>query len=255
MPEQPQTPDEWADLLRRNWSERSQSSQREKYVAPLPPDAESGTWERQAVVDTETMLWGYDPGRIADWEVLEVGCGVGRMVSPMLARVGRYTGFDIAAGMVDEARSKLDGEPRARFFVSDGLGVPEGARDRSYDLVFSHGVLIHCPLDVIRSLLTSAFDSVAPGGELRFQLLADIDDHEGIVSVEAAAADIQTAQSIDRVEEAAEPDPLIDGRYYMGHAFRYAEVEPLLNGLGAASVQVVRPTPMHIYGIVARAGA
>ena len=131
-------------------------------------------------------------------------------------------------------------------------GVPEEACDRTYELVFSHGVLIHCPLDVIRALLASAWQRVAPGGELRLQVLADPTDPEGVVSIEAAEQDHATAVAIDRVEEELE-DPLIDGRYYMGHAFRYADVQPLLEEVTDGSIQVVRPTLTHVYGIVTRA--
>lgn len=256
MSDAPHSLEDWARLLETNWSARSRSPRRDRYVATLPPGAGSDTWERQARSDAEVLLWGLEPERIAGWHVLEVGCGVGRLVAPLLERVATYTGFDIAAGMVAEARERLAGVDRARFFVGDGLTVPAEACDRRYDLVLSHAVLIHCPLDVIASLLASAWARLGAGGELRVGLLADHSDLEGIESVEAAAPPHAAAEAIDREEEAA-PDPLIDGHYYLGHAFRHADVEPFVRatidvGPGAQALQIVRPTATTIYVIARR---
>jgi SAM-dependent methyltransferase len=248
----PSTPEGWAALLRHHWTERSHAERRDHYVASLPPGAGPEAWDRQARVDVATLFWGLDPARTAGWQVLEVGCGVGRLAPPILERAAGYTGFDIADGMVDEARRRLEHEPRARFFLGDGLRVPDPAADRAYDLVLSHAVLIHCPLDVIGSLLGSAWGLVAPGGELRIQLLADPTDPEGVTAVEAGVSDHEEAVAID-LDEAALADPLVVDRYYMGHAFRFADVEAFLGRtLPDAHLQVIRPTLTHVYAIARR---
>ena len=60
--------------------------------------------------------------------------------------------------MVAEARSRLEGVAAARFFVCDGLRVPEAACDRRYRQIVALAVLIHCPRDVVRSLVASAYE-------------------------------------------------------------------------------------------------
>ncbi|MHC4262870.1 MAG: class I SAM-dependent methyltransferase [Planctomycetota bacterium] len=249
---EPSSPEEWAALLCRNWTERSYAERRDHYVASLPPGSGPAAWDRQARIDVQTLFWGLDPGRTADWHVLELGCGVGRLAAPILERAASYTGFDIATGMVEEARRRLESDPRARFFLGDGLRVPEEATDRRYELALSHAVLIHCPLDVIASMLASAWELLTGGGELRVQLLADPEDPGGITAVEAAVTDHEEAVVIDRDEEQIS-DPLVVDRYYMGHAFRHAEVEPFLERtLPGAELQVIRPTLTHVYAIARR---
>jgi SAM-dependent methyltransferase len=242
---------DWARLLKSNWERLAGSEYRDFYVASHAGWREPEHWSRQARRDTIALLYGLDGGDLRRHDVLEIGCGVGRLVPFLTPRVKSYTGIDIAAGMVEEARRRCaaGGVDTARFFVSDGLGVPPEAADRAYGLVLSLAVLIHCPLDVIRSLLASAWDVLAPGGQLRFQLRADRDDPEGI----AAPPDVpglsdDPAPPVHDVVTAAQMQPIQD-HYYMGHAFRYAEAEHLLAGLGGAH-SLFRFDPLHLYAWV-----
>ncbi|MFT5688116.1 MAG: putative TPR repeat methyltransferase, partial [Planctomycetota bacterium] len=49
------------------------------------------------------MFYSIDSKACRAWNVLELGSGVGRLAGPITSRVGTYTGFDISAGMVEEA--------------------------------------------------------------------------------------------------------------------------------------------------------
>lgn len=100
--------------------------------------------------------------------VLDVGCGSGRFVE-VLARAGaRVVGVD-ASRAVDAAAEVLgehghgkgpDG--RVALLQADALDLP--FREKSFDLIYSIGVLHHTP-DVRRAILSLA-PYLAPGGRL-----------------------------------------------------------------------------------------
>jgi SAM-dependent methyltransferase len=65
-------------------------------------------------------------------DVLDLGCGIGRMAAALAARARSVLGLDISAGMVREARLRCAGLPNVRFALTEGeslAGLPEGAFD------------------------------------------------------------------------------------------------------------------------------
>jgi hypothetical protein len=141
-----------------------------------------------------------------------------------------------------------------RLFQGDGLGVPAGARDRQYRLVLAVAVFIHCPREVIAANVQSAWQQLATGGQLRIQVLADPSDPTGIAvpTTTAAAADTAGAQdSQASVAMLSEEDlRLVRDTYYMGHQFRYDEVEPFLKELTGGRVALYRGDRAAIYALV-----
>lgn len=240
-----------ARRLAANWERRARSDFRDYYVASHPGWDRQDVWSRQAEIDAQMLLHGLDPGAIAGWDVLEIGCGVGRLVTPLTARVGSYSGFDIAPGMVESARERNAGVDAARFAVSDGTGIPTELDDRKYDLVFAWAVFIHCPREVVAANLRSGYAALKPGGQLRFQVRADPSDHEGLQSLEAAAA---LHAQMDDVQATRTPDQkdLMEEGEYMGHAFRYAELGPWLTELTGGAVTLVRVDLASLYGWIAK---
>ena len=251
-PPEPQSTEDWARLIKTNWEKRARSSSRDFYVASHPGWQRSEVWARQAESDVSMILTGLADPWLEGTDLLEVGCGVGRLARPFLARVRSYTGVDVAPGMVEEARSRLADEPRARFFVSDGLGVPDAAKDHDYDLIVALAVFIHCPRDLVERLVADGYARLRPGGRFRFQLLADPTDPTGVEAAPPAAVD-ERHQEIVEMEEAATEDDraLIDDHYYMGHAFGYDEARARLGRIGG-ELTLRRFDLAHIYGELLR---
>jgi len=243
----------WAALLKSNWNQRGESPSRDFYVASHVGWQDSEVWQQQAAGDTAMMLSELDASWLVRARVLEMGCGVGRLVPHLLAATASYTGLDIAASMVEEARRRCSEHAEARFFESDGTSVPEAAKDRSYDLAIALAVFIHCPKQVIELLMRDIFAVLAPGGRLRFQLLGDPEDSTGI--------EMATPDQVSAVDEPGAPErseavaasatsadmELIDDHYYMGHRFGYQEAGELLDGIGG-EFQLKRFDLLHIYG-------
>ncbi len=248
----PVTPEGWATLLKANWEKRGRSDSRDFYVASHLGWNDTEAWQRQAKIDTEILLYELTDDWLSSAEVLEIGCGVGRLAPWLLERAASYTGLDIASAMVEEARQRVQEGERARFFVSDGLGVPDPARDREYDLIVAMAVFIHCPRDLVERLVRDATSLLRKGGRLRFQLLADASDPTGVTAPAEAAAEQNEALAVQGKEVAMSEDmELITDHYYMGHAFGFDEARELFETMDG-ELRLLRFDLGHIYGEIVK---
>jgi len=107
--------------------------------------------------------YGVEPGTC-----VEIGCGAGRLTRPMADFFTHVHGIDVAAGMLDRARTATDGLP-VTLHHSDGLTLP--LRDASVDAVFCAHVFQH--LDSEEDALANWREIarvLRPGGSLMVHL-------------------------------------------------------------------------------------
>ena len=223
-----------AERLKRQWDRRGRSELRDLYIASHPGWDDPAEWRRRAELDVGFILTGIPEESLADLDVLEIGSGVGRLARELAPRVKSYTGIEIAPSILEEARSRCEDMGNARFFEGDGRSVPDLAGDREYGFVFSASVFIHCPKDVIEANLQAMRGAVAPGGLVRYQLLALLTDMEGLEVPEESEVAITEA---DTELESNEPDLLapireageeeLVGEGYMGHSFAFDEARQM----------------------------
>jgi SAM-dependent methyltransferase len=64
-----------------------------------------------------------------DSDVLDFGCGIGRVAAALAPVCHSVLGVDVSAGMVAEARRRHAGRPGLRFEVTDGRAIPPGRFD------------------------------------------------------------------------------------------------------------------------------
>ncbi len=104
-----------------------------------------------------------------DLNVLEIGCGVGRMTR-MLARIfGEVTALDISSEMLAKAKENLRGRENVRLALGDGYSLA-GMESERFDFAFSFIVFQHIPsLSVIESYCSEVFRVLKPGGLFKFQ--------------------------------------------------------------------------------------
>lgn len=242
--------------LKQRWERLARSPRRDYYVASHAGWDDGETWTRHARDVAGFVFQGMADERLLGAHVLEIGCGVGRLTPFVAGRVRSYTGIDIAPSLVAEAQRRCAGVVNARFFETDGTSVPAAACDRAYDLIFAAAVFIHCPREVTLAMLHAGWGLIAPGGELRFQLLADVSDTGGLEVPPEALAEIERAQQEEvergraQAEDAGETEPLEED--YMGHAFGWEEARGTCAAIFGREAGLLRFGHAFIFGAVRR---
>ena len=99
--------------------------------------------------------------------LLDVGCGTGSTIVPMLGRGWAMTGVDVSSAMIAEARRKTAG--RARLLVADMRDLPRLGR---FDLVWCLGDALnylHTRAELVATF-TGMRRNLAPGGVVAFDV-------------------------------------------------------------------------------------
>ena len=105
-------------------------------------------------------------------EMLDFGCGVGRLARFWLKHFSKYNGTDISQAMVEKAR-EINSGLMAEFFVnSDDLKI---FSDKKFDFIYSGIVLQHLPdREFIKKYILEFKRVLKDGGVLVFQLPSEI---------------------------------------------------------------------------------
>lgn len=152
--------------MRADWERRARENA-PFYVCTTAADSEASfaaSGERDL---DERVLDGLTVSR--EWRVLEIGCGVGRLVKPLSKRVARVVGVDLSQEMLRRATEYCDGLPNVELRRTDGR--LDFLADASFDLVFSHIVFQHVPRKAyVEAYFRDAFRVLTPGGIFRVQV-------------------------------------------------------------------------------------
>ncbi len=113
----------------------------------------------------------------AETDVLDVGCGIGRVAAAIAPFVGSVVGIDVADAMVDEARRRAV-FPNVRFLRTDGEALP--VLPESVDLVlFVDSMPYLVQAGVADRQVEQSADALRSGGALLVLNLAYAgDDHK-----------------------------------------------------------------------------
>ena len=133
-------------------------------TAAETPEAFAASGERDLV---EKVIDGL-PLR-ADWQALEIGCGVGRLLKPLSERVACAVGVDLSKEMIALGRDYCAGRPNIELHRTDGS--LDFLADGRFDFVFSHIVFQHLPRKTyVERYLREAHRVLKAGGILRVQV-------------------------------------------------------------------------------------
>jgi ubiquinone/menaquinone biosynthesis C-methylase UbiE len=148
-----------------DWDARAEDNAR-YFIAEQYDDAEfraSGEREVEHVLLNDVIV-------PPDATVLEIGCGIGRLLRPLAARFRRVIGFDVSPRMIEHSREYLLGLGNVETYANDGSTLP-GIQDDSVDYCFSFICFQHIPRkELICSYLREVLRVLRPGGIFKFQV-------------------------------------------------------------------------------------
>lgn len=141
--------DSYADSFGKewNWFDRTQLD-----------DPEKQQTESREAFELKT---GFTPAELAGKTVLDVGCGMGRFAEVASSHGARVVGVDLSVA-VEAAQRNLGARPDTAFLQADVFDLP--LRPRSFDLIYSLGVLHHTP--DTRSAFSQLPRLLKPGGRI-----------------------------------------------------------------------------------------
>jgi SAM-dependent methyltransferase len=121
-------------------------------------------------------LLGFTDGATDD--VVEIGCGMGRLTRALKARAATVRALDVSGEMLERARAHNDGLAGVEWLQCDGRTIT-GVADASADGVFSHVVFQHVPDAAITLGYVAEMGRVLrPGGWAAFQVSNDPAVHD-----------------------------------------------------------------------------
>jgi len=101
--------------------------------------------------------------------LLEIGCGVGRMTRHLASRFRNVTAIDVAASMIEQAKSLNPELKNVTFEVGSGVDLAQFP-DGSFDYIISYIVFQHIPrVEIIYNYIRESLRVLKPGGRFRFQ--------------------------------------------------------------------------------------
>jgi ubiquinone/menaquinone biosynthesis C-methylase UbiE len=127
---------------------------------------------RQALPGTvRGAAWGPDhtfldallPCLTTDADVLEIGCGVGRISRQVAPKVGELVCSDVSGVMIREAKVHLAEFPNVRCMQTKGYWL-EGVPDASFDVVYAHAVFVFFDLYPAIAMLDATRRVLRDGG-------------------------------------------------------------------------------------------
>ena len=133
-----------------------------------PQGGEEAFWQA-GENDARRLAWFFAPGA----RVLDLGCGVGRVLRFLAPRAKEVIGVDISTEMLARAEQNLAGVPNARLIHTAGATL-EGVSSGSVDFVYSLLCLIHVDRRSAYRYLGEIRRVLRPGGLafLQFQNIA-----------------------------------------------------------------------------------
>jgi 2-polyprenyl-3-methyl-5-hydroxy-6-metoxy-1,4-benzoquinol methylase len=102
--------------------------------------------------------------------VLEIGCGLGRILIPMSKTFGNVFGVDVSDEMINECQKNIKKIPNCKIFKNNGMDLKMFSNEY-FDLVYSFIVFQHIP---DKSIIYEYFREISrilkPNGMIRIQL-------------------------------------------------------------------------------------
>ena len=106
-------------------------------------------------------------------EVVEIGCGIGRITRPLAERGGSVRAIDVSPAMLERARALNPGLGNVRWLLGDGRSLA-GVNSASADVCFSFIVFQHLPREEMTLAYVREIGRVLrPGGWAAIQVSTD----------------------------------------------------------------------------------
>lgn len=116
--------------------------------------------------NTRSYSWvdfkNFEPFLQKDIDILEIGCGNGRLIEFVKPYYKKYIGIDFSQNLLNEAKKKY---PTTQFILSDFLEFDDTKYKNCFDFIFCIAFLNHIPtVELQKKVLIKIFNMLKPNG-------------------------------------------------------------------------------------------
>ncbi len=156
-----------SEKMKQDWDQRAQHHARfwiatENYQTE-EVFAQSGEATAEELLDSLVGL--YRPS----WKVLDIGCGIGRVLKPLAKHFHSLVGIDVSSTMIAQSKAWLADHPNITTLESSGVDLHE-FKNESFNLVYSYVAFQHMPRTVFDQYLQEINRVLSSEGYLALQL-------------------------------------------------------------------------------------
>lgn len=159
-------PDLTLTRMKQDWNERARTDAEFFIAKTTGPEA----FDASAAEDVDTLLQGVESFVTPTAKVLDLGCGIGRLIKLLAPRVGGLHGVDVSGEMIERARAYLADVPNVTLSENNGSNLAQ-LPDGSFDFAYSYLMFQHIPdRDIVETYLREAARVLKPGAAFKFQI-------------------------------------------------------------------------------------
>ncbi len=123
------------------------------------------------VRDAALVVRGLEGFLHPEMRVLEIGCGIGRVLRVLAPRFAELHGIDVSGEMIQRGRDWLADCPNVSLHETSGVDL-KMFTDGWFDCVYSHITFQHMPTSVVALYCQEVRRVLARQGRFRFQVLS-----------------------------------------------------------------------------------
>ena len=154
--------------MRQAWDERARENVR-FYIAADDWETEE-EFDRSGERNVEWMLSDIGQFLSPAAAILDIGCGIGRMLKPLAQRFRKVYGVDISPEMIRRAKERMKGLKNVEVWANNGRDL-KPLQAEQIDLALSLIVFQHIPNpEIIRGYIYDAHRVLKPSGLFKFQV-------------------------------------------------------------------------------------
>ncbi|MDR4461650.1 MAG: methyltransferase domain-containing protein [Nitrospirales bacterium] len=155
------------EKMKHDWNERAQHHAR-FWIAT--EDYHTEEKFAQSGIDTAQALLATIPvPHLPSWNVLDIGCGIGRVLKALASHFHHLVGVDVSSAMITQSKQWLADHPHIHTYETSGVDLQEFPHS-TFDLVYSYVTFQHLPRPVLERYLREIHRVLTPDGYLVFQL-------------------------------------------------------------------------------------